>query len=220
MPDVLELKDFLVNPTHGRSGLRRLPKSPYNSRVRSFHHRVPIESFPSREAGCRARVDRVDRHQHARCGSAPSRPLEARRPRGELQVGTTRRTVPRVQAAVRRYHATPPRSLPPIGRCFPRETELLSGGPDAVRTGCRAGRGRRAVGGRRGGGAASDLGRPRGRQDRRRRQQGNAGHGRAAGHGPRGTPRRPRMLPVDSEHRAIFQAMHGHAGQRTSTASC
>ena len=48
----------------------------------------------------------------------------------------------------------------------------------------------------------------RGRQDHRAREQGSARDGRRAGHGC-GAPRGVAILPVDSEHNAIHQCLHG-----------
>ena len=56
---------------------------------------------------------------------------------------------------------------------------------------------------------AADAGRRARRQARAARQQGSAGHGRPAADG-RGAPREaPRLIPIDSEHNAIFQCMPG-----------
>ena len=59
---------------------------------------------------------------------------------------------------------------------------------------------------RRRGGTSRDVGRARGGQGRCPGQQGDAGGRRPARHGP-GTPRGGLVLPVDSEHSAIFQAL-------------
>ena len=47
------------------------------------------------------------------------------------------------------------------------------------------------------------------RQDHRARQQGSAGHGRRAGDGSGAPAAASAMLPVDSEHNAIHQCLHG-----------
>ena len=60
---------------------------------------------------------------------------------------------------------------------------------------------------RRRGRPAGDLGGARGRQDRRPGQQGDAGRRRPAGHGAGAAARGATILPVDSEHSAIFQAL-------------
>ena len=49
------------------------------------------------------------------------------------------------------------------------------------------------------------------RQDHRARQQGNSGHGRLDRDGARPERRGVAVLPVDSEHNAIHQCLHGRA---------
>ena len=61
-------------------------------------------------------------------------------------------------------------------------------------------------------GLAQHLGRARGRQDGRPGEQRNAGDGRAAGDASWPPQRGATILPVDSEHSAVFQALQ--AGRR------
>ncbi len=60
-------------------------------------------------------------------------------------------------------------------------------------------------------GLEARSGRHRGRQGHRRGEQGDPGHGRRSRDGSRGAQGGVQVLPVDSEHNAIFQCLDGRA---------
>jgi 1-deoxy-D-xylulose-5-phosphate reductoisomerase len=91
---------------------------------------------------------------------------------------------------------------------------LVCGAGGARRGGHASRRGHRAVrvvGDR---GARSRARGHRGRQDDRARQQGSAGNGRRARH-ERARRKGVAILPVDSEHNAIHQCLHGRSRRRS-----
>ncbi len=162
----------------------------------AFRPRLPVPrnavTHPERTSapsGRAARLHRVHRHEHARRGAPPPGPARGRGPCRPFQVGTARRPVPRVQAAVRghlrsgRVQARRPKILPEGNR-----TTLWRSRRRPARRGPGRRRGR-VRGGRRGR-TRGDVGRARRRQDGRAGEQGNARRRRAAGHGTRGEARR------------------------------